>query len=139
MPRPSVGAVGEPLLDRCVRAVEDLTEVRQLLEADAELSEWGIDTRLIGSYARQTAQYPGKDVDPLLRFTALSVWHRPEKLYDAVERVLVEAYGVKGEDQGGRITRQSRSLKIEFQEPEDHFSQDAFAIDAVPAVPWQEH
>ena len=67
------------------------------------------------------------------------MWHRPEKLYDAVERVLVEAYGVKGEDQGGRITRQSRSLKIEFQEPEDHFSQDAVAIDAVPAVPWQEH
>lgn len=91
MPRPSVGAVGEPLLDRCVRAVEDLTEVRQPLEADAELSEWGIDTRLIGSYARQTARYPGKDVHLLLRFTALSVWHRPEKLYDAVERVLVEA------------------------------------------------
>jgi hypothetical protein len=125
--------------DKRDRAIAAHTEVRELLEADAELSGWGIDTRLIGSYGRQTARYPGKDVDVFLRFTKLSVHHSPEKVYDAVERVLVEAYGVKGEDEGGRITRQSRSLKIEFPEPEDHFSQDAFAIDAVPAVPRQEH
>jgi hypothetical protein len=125
--------------DKRERAIAAHTEVRQLLEADPELSDWGIDTRLIGSYARQTARYPGKDVDVFLRFTELSVRHNPEKIYAAVERVLVEAFGVKGEDQGGRITRQSRSLKIEFPEPEEHFSQDAFAIDAVPAVPWKEH
>jgi hypothetical protein len=113
--------------------------VRNLLEADAELSGWGIDTRLIGSYARQTARYPGKDVDVFLRFTALSVRHSPEKIYNAAERVLVEAYGVKGEDQDGRITRQTRSLKIDFPDPEDHFSEISFAIDAVPAVPWQSH
>jgi hypothetical protein len=121
------------------RAIEAHTEVRDLLEADSELSGWGIDALLIGSYARQTARHPGKDVDVFLRFTDLSVRHSPDKIYNAVERVLVEAYGLKGEDQGGRITRQARSLKIEFPDPEAHFSDVAFAIDAVPAVPWQSH
>ncbi|ART67298.1 nucleotidyltransferase [Mycobacterium dioxanotrophicus] len=122
------------------RAIAAHTEVRGLLEADPELSDWGIDTILIGSYARQTARYPGKDVDVFLRFTNLSVHHSPEKIYNAVERVLVEQYGLKDEDSGGgRITRQSRSLKIDFPDPEEHFSDTSFAIDAVPAVPWQGH
>lgn len=69
------------------RAIAAHTEVRDLLEADGELSEWGINTRLIGSYARQTSRYPGKDVDVFLRFTDLSVRHSPEKIYNAVERV----------------------------------------------------
>ncbi|MCQ4363445.1 MULTISPECIES: nucleotidyltransferase [Mycobacteriaceae] len=125
--------------DKRDRAIAAHTEVRNLLEADAELKNWGIDTRLIGSYARLTARYPGKDVDVFLRFTELSVRHSPEKIYNAVERVLVDEYGVKGEDPGGRITRQARSLKIDFPEPEGHFSDDAFAIDAVPAVPWGDH
>lgn len=121
------------------RAVAAHTEVRNLLEADSELCGWGIDTILIGSYARQTARYPGKDVDVFLRFTGLSVRHSPEKIYNAVERVLVEEYGLKDEDEGGRITRQSRSLKIDFPDPEAHFSDISFAIDAVPAVSWQGH
>lgn len=121
------------------RAIAAHTEVRNLLEADSELSGWGIDTILIGSYARQTARYPGKDVDVFLRFTGLSVRHSPEKIYNAVERVLVEEYGLKDRDEGGRITRQSRSLKIDFPDPEAHFSDISFAIDAVPAVPWQGH
>jgi hypothetical protein len=125
--------------DKRDRAIDAHTEVRNLLEADAELKGWGIDTRLIGSYARLTARYPGKDVDVFLRCTKLSVRHSPEKIYNAVERVLVDEYGVKGEVPGGRITPQARSLKIEFPEPEGHFSDDAFAIDAVPAVPWGEH
>ncbi|OCB11775.1 nucleotidyltransferase domain-containing protein [Mycobacterium intracellulare] len=121
------------------RAMAAHAEVRNLLEADDELCQWGIDTRLIGSYGRQTARYPGKDVDVFLRFTKLSVRHSPEKIYNAVERVLVDEYGVKGEDSGGRITRQARSLKIDFPDPGAHFSDIAFAIDAVPAVPWQSH
>lgn len=125
--------------DKRDRAIAAHKEVRDLLESDAELSEWGIDTRLIGSYARQTARYPGKDVDVFLRFTLLSVRHSPEKIYNAVERVLVGEYGVKGEEPGGRITRQARSLKIDFPDPEDHFSDISFAIDAVPAVPWGDH
>lgn len=125
--------------DKRDRAIAAHSEVRDLLEADAELRGWGIDTRLIGSYARQTARYPGKDVDVFLRFNNLSVRHSPEKIYDAVERVLVDGYGVKGEDEGGRVTRQARSLKIDFPDPEAHFSDVAFAIDAVPAVRCQSH
>ena len=125
--------------DKRDRAVAAHTEVRELLEADAELADWGIETLLIGSYARQTARYPGKDVDVFLRFTKLSVRHNPQKIFDAVERVLAAEYGLKDHGQGGRITRQSRSLKIDFPDPEDHFSVDAFAIDAVPAVPWGDH
>lgn len=121
------------------RAIAAHTEVRGLLEGDTELKGWGIDTLLIGSYARQTARYPGKDVDVFLRFGELSVRHSPEKIYNAVERVLVDEYGLKGQDEGGRITRQSRSLKIDFPDTEDHFSDTSFAIDAVPAVPWDSH
>lgn len=120
-------------------AIAAHTEVRELLKDDAELNSWGIDALLIGSYGRQTARYPGKDVDMFLRFSSLSVRHSPEKIYDAVERVLVEEYGLKDDGEGGRITRQSRSLKIDFPDPDDHYNEVSFAIDAVPAVPWGDH
>lgn len=125
--------------DKQERAKAAHSEVRQLLETDDELKSWGIDTILIGSYARQTARYPGKDVDVFLRFQDLSVRHSPLKIYDAVERALVAEYGVKDQDPGGRVTPQARSLKIDFPDPEGHFNDVAFAIDAVPAVPWQTH
>lgn len=125
--------------DKRDRAMQAHAEVRALLESDAELNGWGIDTILIGSYARQTARYPGKDVDVFLRFGDLSVRHSPDKIYNAVERVLVDAYGLKDEDPDGRITRQARSLKIDFPDPDAHFSDTSFAIDAVPAVPWDGH
>lgn len=121
------------------RAIAAHKEVRELLEADPELCEWGIDTILIGSYARQTARYPGKDVDVFLRFTGLSVRHDPAKIYSAVERVLEARYGLKDEDPNGRVIRQARSLNIEFPDPEDPLSDESFSIDAVPAVPWEEN
>lgn len=121
------------------RAIAAHTEVRKLLEADPQLNDWGIDTILIGSYARQTARYPGKDVDVFLRFTKLSVRHSPENVYNEVERVLVAAYGLKEEDPNGRVGRQARSLNIDFPDPEDPLSDESFSIDAVPAVPWNEH
>lgn len=124
--------------DKEKRAIAAHTEVRELLEADEELCDWGIDTILIGSYARQTARYPGKDVDVFLRFKNLTVRHSPEKVYNAVERVLVARYGLKHDGSGGRVTRQSRSLKIDFPDPDDQFDV-SFSIDAVPAVPWGEH
>lgn len=96
------------------RAIAAHTEVRALLEADPELCSWGIDSILIGSYARQTARYPGKDVDVFLRFNVLSVRHDPETVFNAVDRVLVAKYGLKDRDIGGRVTRQARSLKVDF-------------------------
>ncbi|MGI5190358.1 nucleotidyltransferase domain-containing protein [Promicromonospora sp. CA-289599] len=125
--------------EKRVRAIAAHTEVRELLEADKELQEWGVDSILIGSYARQTARYPGKDVDIFLRFNNLSVRHSPEKVYNAVERVLIAQYGLKDEEAGGRVTRQARSLKIDFPDPDEQFGDDAFSIDAVPTVPWEDH
>lgn len=121
------------------RAIAAHTEVRALLEADAELCSWGIDSILIGSYARQTARYPGKDVDVFLRFKNLSVRHDPGRVYRAVERVLVAKYGLKDRDTDGRVTGQARSLKVDFPDPEDDLGDNSFSIDAVPAVPWGEH
>ncbi|WP_010534577.1 nucleotidyltransferase domain-containing protein [Brachybacterium squillarum] len=121
------------------RAIAAHTEVRALLEVDPELSSWGIDSILIGSYARQTARYPGKDVDVFLRFMNLSVRHDPEKVYNAVQRVLIAEYGLKDRDVDGRVTRQARSLKIDFPDPDDLLSDNSFSIDAVPAVQWGEH
>lgn len=99
----------------------------------------GIDSVLIGSYARKTSRYPAKDVDVFLRFKNLSVRHNPEKVYNAVERVLVAKYGLKDHDLDGRVTRQARSLKVDFPDPEDQLSDNSFSVDAVPAVPWGEH
>lgn len=121
------------------RAIAAHTEIRQLLQADEQLDQWGLKTILIGSYARLTSRYPGKDVDVFLRFTNLSARYSPEKIYDAVEQVLVATYGLKGEDPGGRVTRQARSLKIDFPDLDEPLSDNSFSIDAVPAVPWQEH
>ena len=121
------------------RAIEAHTEVRELLENDPELCSWGISTRLIGSYARHTARYPGKDVDVFLRFTGLTIRSNPKVVYEAVARVLVDKYGEKDVDPGGRVTRQPRSLKIVFTNPDEPDENLSFSIDAVPAVPWGEH
>jgi hypothetical protein len=121
------------------RAIEAHTEVRTLLEADEQLCSWGIDTILIGSYARHTARYPGKDVDVFLRFRRLSVEADPGTVYAAVARVLIARYGEKGKDPGGRVTKQLRSLKVAFTDPDEPESDLSFSIDAVPAVPWGEH
>jgi hypothetical protein len=120
------------------RAIKAHTEVRELLEADAKLCGWGIDTILIGSYARHTARYPGKDVDVFLRFTKLSTADDPAAVYDAVAAVLIRRYGEKDVTAGGRVTKQPRSLKIAFSDPDDD-SDLSFSIDAVPAVPYGEH
>jgi hypothetical protein len=121
------------------RAQAAHTEVRGVLQDDKELCDWGISPRLIGSYARQTGRYPGKDVDVFLRFMDLSNQHAPDKIYDAVERVLVARYGLKDEDPDGRVHKQARSLKIDFPDNDDPYSENDFSIDAVPAVPWGEH
>jgi hypothetical protein len=107
-------------------------EVQAVLQADAELVSWGLNTILIGSYARQTARYPGKDVDIFLRLAKLTTAADPAQVYAAVERVLVAKYGLK--ENGGRVTLQARSLNVEFGQPADR-SHDGFSIDAVPAVP----
>ena len=118
--------------DKQARAIEAHTEIQDLLSADDQLSEWGINTRLIGSYSRDTAIYPGKDVDVFARLGELDTDATPRGVYERVETVLVDEYGLVAD--GGRATPQARSVKIDFPDPDDDDANAAFAIDAVPAV-----
>lgn len=112
------------------RAIDAHTEIQELLSADEYLRSWGIDTCLIGSYSRHTAIYPGKDVDVFARLSDLDTTANPGSVYGRVETVLVEQYGRV--ENGGRVTSQSRSVKVDFPDADDQNA--AFAVDAVPAV-----
>lgn len=74
-----------------------------------------------------------------LRFKKLSTADDPAAVYDVVAAVLIRAYGEKDADAGGRVTKQARSLKIAFSDPDEPDSDLSFSIDAVPAVPYGEH
>lgn len=102
------------------RAQAAHTEVRQVLESDATLRDWGIDTRLIGSYGRRTGIYPGNDVDIFSKLTALDASSSPDVVFSQIASILDKEYGA-------RATPQDRSVKILF-------SADGFSVDAVPAV-----
>jgi Second Messenger Oligonucleotide or Dinucleotide Synthetase domain len=105
------------------RAIKAHEEIRALLESDSTLCGWGVDTVLIGSYARHTGIWPGKDVDVFTKLTAVSAADvDPKTIYDNLLRVLLEKYG-------DRVDPQPRSVKVSF-----NTSGDEFSIDAVPAV-----
>ncbi len=111
-------------------AIRAHTEIQELLTQDQLLQSWGINTRLIGSYGRKTAIYPGKDVDVFARLENLDTTVSPQVVYDGVWGVLVAQYGHV--DHGGRATPQARSIKIDFPHPTDRGA--SLAVDAVPAV-----
>jgi hypothetical protein len=99
-------------------------EVRTHLELDPKLSEWGVDTILIGSYARKTAIHPCHDVDVFVKLPSCEETN-PETVFAEVRRVLVAAYG-------DRASEQRRSMCIRG------FGAN-ISVDAVPAVPYQSH
>lgn len=109
------------------RAIAAHTEMRASLETDPTLCLWGIDTVLIGSYARETGIHPGKDVDVFAKLTALDVTANPQEVFDAVAGMLKRKYGERAE-------AQRRSIKVSFDT-----DGDGFAVDVVPAVPTAEH
>jgi Second Messenger Oligonucleotide or Dinucleotide Synthetase domain len=98
-------------------------EIRELLESDEQLCSWGVGTVLIGSYARHTAIYPGKDVDVFTKLTKLDTSASPRTVFEAVRDVLVAKYGERAQPQ-------ARSIKVTF--PTD--SEEDFHVDVVPAV-----
>lgn len=102
------------------RVIEAHTEIRKVLEGSDELKELDVTTVLIGSYGRETAIYPGKDVDVFTKLTAADTRHDPGEIFNTVRDVLMDEYP-------GRAEPQARSIKISF--PDD------FAVDVVPAVP----
>jgi Second Messenger Oligonucleotide or Dinucleotide Synthetase domain len=111
--------------DRRAHAIAAHTEIREFLEADTTLQAWGVQTALIGSYARHTGIWPGKDVDVFTKLRKLSVGSTdPRTVYDHTREILVAAYGDRAEPQ-------NRSVKIGFDR--DGFE---FSVDVVPAVRW---
>ena len=114
------------------RAIDAHTEIRELLQQDEQLKEWGVEPLLIGSYGRDVGIYPGKDVDVFLRFTRLDTTAAPRAVFDAVWRVIVRKYGQYGQN-GGRAQQQARSVKVLFPD-RDRISGGDFSVDAVPAV-----
>ena len=111
--------------DKRRRAIAAHTEIQQLLHTDERLRAWGINTRLIGSYSRDTGIYPGRDVDVFARLQNLDTSVSPEVVYLHVKQVLVAKYG-------GRATPQARSIKVDF--PNANGVDSGFAVDIVPAV-----
>jgi hypothetical protein len=105
------------------RAIKAHTEIRLLLETNPRLRKLGVDTVLIGSYARKTGIYPGRDVDVFVKLTGLDTSADPAEAFEAVCSVLLTHYG------GDRVQIQKRSIKISFDSAGDDFS-----VDAVPAV-----
>jgi hypothetical protein len=105
------------------RAIEAHMEVREVLERDETLLSWGVDTILIGSYGRETAIYPGRDVDVFTKLPDAPT-DDPEMVFQAVKEPLVDQYG-------DRVEEHRRSLMIQF--PDD------FSVDAVPATPTRLH
>ena len=114
------------------RAIDAHTEIRELLQQDNQLKEWGVEPLLIGSYGRDVAIYPGKDVDVFLRFTRLDTTAAPKAVFDAVWGVIVRKYGQYGQG-NGRAQQQARSVKVLFPD-RDRVSGGDFSVDAVPAV-----
>src|SRR5215218_4046552 len=111
--------------ERRDHVIEAHTEIRELLEKDETLCGWGLDPVLIGSYARHTGIWPGKDVDVFVKLTRLRVGSTdPRTVYEHVVRVLVGAYG-------NGAKPQNRSVTVNFDR--DGFE---FSVDVVPAVQW---
>lgn len=106
--------------DKTERAQRAHQEVRGLLERNATLKGWGVDTVLIGSYARHTAIFPGRDVDVFTKLTELDTSSSPQAVFDVVCKVVTDEYGDRAEPR-------ARSIKVSF-------GADDFSVDVVPAV-----
>lgn len=112
----------EPSREDKANAIEVHTSIRCALETSPELVQMGIDTILIGSYAREVSIRRIKDVDVFGRLLAAPADVSPKHLLDLFETVLVREFG------SGNVERQARSIKVEFSDYD-------LSADAVPAVP----
>jgi hypothetical protein len=101
--------------------------VRQVLEADPKLAEYGVNPVLIGSYKRSVSIKRVKDVDVFVRLPVLPSDVTSQDILDRFFTVLHREFG--SDDEGHRRTkRQDRSLQISFPEYDLY-------VDAVPARP----
>lgn len=115
----------EPSRDDRDNAATAHAEVRDALDADDELKDWGIETVLIGSYKRQVSTRRVKDVDVLVKLPLLPITVAPDELLSRVARVLRRAFDT---DEEKRVKRQDRSIMVKFSDFDLH-------VDVVPARP----
>lgn len=108
--------------DKLKRAIRAHSEIRGYLEGIEILRKWGIDTVLIGSYARHTGIHPGNDVDVFSKLANLNDNENPNDVYAVLADILLARYGA-------RVHQQSRSIKVLFP-----YDGDDFGVDIVPAV-----
>lgn len=101
-------------------------EVRRVLEKDPYLTDAGIDTILIGSYARHVSIRRMRDVDVFSKLHDLPDDVEPRDLLKTFERALTDGFG---ED---RVEPQDRSVTVLFPDFDLH-------VDAVPARPKSDH
>jgi hypothetical protein len=130
-------------------AVAAHLEVRNILCNDDDLLAHGLKDVLIGSYARRTAIWPGKDVDVFGKLTREAITSiEPQAAFDLFWNPLLAAFP-------GRVTPQARSIKVAYRPsagPAQRFvvaaaeelgtpvpdasSEFEFSVDVVPAVQW---
>ena len=98
------------------------THVREALETSRALASIGIDTILIGSYARQVAIRRIRDVDVFSKLPHVDLAVPPVQLLALFRDVLASEFGAS------RVELQDRSVKVEFPSFD-------LSVDAVPARP----
>lgn len=104
------------------------TKVREVLNKSDQLQKWGLNDVLIGSYARKTGIYPGKDVDIFAKLENLNTTYSPKLIHDTIFNILQKEFG-------NRSSKQTRSVKISFNYPDDLIE---FSVDIVPAVKYSD-
>ncbi|RAX44910.1 nucleotidyltransferase [Arthrobacter sp. AQ5-06] len=113
--------------DDKVNAPDAHRQVREALEADPLLAEYGIDPVLIGSYKRNVSIKRIKDVDVFGRLPELPDDVTSTDILDRFFKVLHAEFGTDS-DGHRRTKRQDRSLQVSFPEFDLY-------VDAVPARP----
>lgn len=114
----------EPCDDK-TNAPEAHRLVRDALEADANLTEYGVSPVLIGSYKRNVSIRRIKDVDVFVRLPDMPSDVTSKDILDKFFTVLHAEFGTDAEGHR-RTKRQDRSLQISFPEYDLY-------VDAVPA------
>lgn len=114
-------------------------EVRAVLRLDDALNKHGLDDVLIGSYARDTSIWPGKDVDVFGKLTSESVDSiAPLAAFELFMAPLLDAFD-------DRVVLQDRSINVAFTSkarPGTEFIREAAAalreaVASVPADPYE--
>ncbi|MFD7225531.1 nucleotidyltransferase [Streptomyces sp. NPDC059892] len=102
--------------------------VRDALEADPKLAQYGVSPVLIGSYKRNVSIRRIKDVDVFVRLADVPGDVTSKDILDRFFKVLHAEFGIDA-DGHRRTKRQDRSLQVSFPQYDLY-------VDAVPARPY---